>query len=289
MAHDRATGVVLVVVSALVFSCAGLFVRAIDAEAWTIIFWRGVFAAAFTYAFIVQRGTVQKEVLSMGRAGVAAALVGALGTMAFIPSFKLTTIANVSLIYAIAPFVAALIMWLWVRERPTTPVVIGGGVAMVGVFIIVGESVGGVNLRGDLLALLMTLLMSVYLCIYRRFPATPAAGPAVLMSLLLLPVAWAFGDPFNVSMQSLLLIACFGVVFSIASVTLAEGSRRLPASQTALLSALETPLAPLWAVLLFAEVPTSAVMLGGTIILFAVIGSIVVKTEPTPVARADSV
>jgi len=274
MQSRHLTGVVLVAVSALVFSCAGLFVRAIDAEAWTIIFWRGVFSAVFTGVFICQRGTVRREFVAMGKAGIAAAVIGAIGTMAFIPAFKLTTIANVSLIYAVAPFISALLMWGWIRELPGTPVVVASVLALAGVLIIVVDSVGSGNLQGDVLALVMTVMMSIYVCIYRRYPLTPAAGPAVLMSLLLLPVACIFGQPLAISSADFLLVVCFGGVFSVASVTLAEGSRRLPAAQTTLLSALETPLAPLWAWLIFSEFPALATLIGGMIILLAVLGSV---------------
>ena len=61
--------------------------------------------------------------------------------------------------------------------------------------------------------------------------------------------------------------------FSIASVTLAEGARRLPAAETALLSALETPLAPVWAFLFFTDVPPFLTLVGGGIIFVAVLYS----------------
>jgi len=62
-------------------------------------------------------------------------------------------------------------------------------------------------------------------------------------------------------------------VFSAASVTLAEGAKRLPAAETALLSALETPLAPVWAWLMFSEIPAVLTLVGGAIVLLAVYGS----------------
>ncbi len=278
-------GVVLVTISAVVFSCAGLFVRSVDATAWTIIFWRGVFAAVLTSAFVWQRGSVQREFCAMGGAGVAAALTGALATMAFIPAFKLTTIANVSLIYAVAPFIAAIVMWIWVRERPGRSVLGASVLALIGVLIVVVESIGAANLRGDMLALVMTFMMAIYVCIYRRYPDTPAAGPAVLMSLFLLPVALIFGRPLSISGTDFLIVACFGGIFSIASVTLAEGSRRLPAAHTTLLSAVETPLAPVWAWLLLSELPALSVVIGGVIIMVAVIGSVLCGPGPSFLKR----
>ena len=269
----RTLGVFFVLISALVFSSAGLFVKGVSADAWSILFWRGVFAALFTVAYTLWRGTAGEEFLRMGKPGVAAGLIGAMGTIAFIPSFKYTSIANVSLIYAAAPFVSASIAWLWMRERPTPVVLIASIAAFGGVALIVGGSLGSVNLIGDGLALWMTLIMAIFMCIYRRYPNTPAAGPSVLLSLALVPIGWIFGEPFAADLIEIVIMGSFGLVFAVASVTLAEGARRLPASETALLSSMETPLAPIWAYLLFAEIPAVLTVIGGTVILLAVFSS----------------
>jgi drug/metabolite transporter (DMT)-like permease len=176
-------------------------------------------------------------------------------------------------VFVAVPFVCATIAWFWIREKPGRVVIIASLGAFSGVLVIVGGSFDSLNLKGDLLALWMTLGMAVYLCIYRRYPETPAAGPAVLLSLLLVPIAWVAGDPFTASSGDILITCLFGLVFSVASVTMAEGARRLPAAETALISALETPLAPVWAYFLFTEIPTRYTLVGGFIILIAVFGS----------------
>ena len=130
------------------------------------------------------------------------------------------------------------------------------------------------SLTGDLLALGMTVAMATIMVLYRAFPRTPAAGPQALSSLLLLPVAMLFGDPFAIAPQEIAVLAAFGLLFAIASVTLAEGSKRVPSGQTALLSTLETPLAPVFAFLLLAEVPGMATWLGGAAVLLAVLWSL---------------
>ncbi len=273
MNSTRVTGVILVLVSATVFSTAGLFVKGVESDAWAILFWRGLSAAIFTTLYVAWRRALQREFTRMGKTGVMAGVVGALATIAFIPSFKFTTIANVSLIYAAVPFAAAAIAWVWMREKPTRTVLAASAAAFAGVLIIVAGSLDSVNLRGDILALWMTLGMAGYLCIYRRYPDTPAAGPAVLLSLLLMPVALIAGNPLAAPLDEILITCVFGLVFAVASVTIAEGARRLPAAETALISALETPLAPIWAFMLFAELPTRYTIVGGAIILIAVFGS----------------
>jgi len=211
--NQYSLGIVFVVVSAIVFSSAGLFTKGIEAEAWGIIFWRGIFAAGFTTLFVMIRGTVSAEFNNMGGVGLVVAIVGASGTAAFIPAFKFTSIANVSLIYAIAPLLAAILAWVWFRERPSLAVIVGALVAFLGVVTIFNGSFGSVNLTGDLLALWMTLSMAMMLVIYRRHPNTPAAGPAALSSILLLPPALVFGVPFQMTSQEIAITACFGLVF----------------------------------------------------------------------------
>ena len=142
-----------------------------------------------------------------------------------------------------------------------------------GVAIIVSGSVGQLSLRGDLLALWMTIAMAVLMAIYRRYPETPAAGPAALSSLLLLPVALYYVNPFAIPLFDFGLIAVFGLTFSIASVALAEGMKRIAAGEAALLSTLETPLAPLFGWLFFAELPPSTTFVGGAVILLAVVAT----------------
>jgi drug/metabolite transporter (DMT)-like permease len=267
-------GVTLLVASAVTFSSAGIFTKGVAAGAWEVIFWRGVFAGVFTTGWIAKRGAVRREFLKMGKSGIAVAIVLALGTSAFIPAFKFTSIANVSLIYAVAPLIAAVMAWMLVKEPLTRRVLLGSLVALVGVLVIVSGSIGELHLRGDLLALFMTVCMAGVMVIYRMHPETPGAGPSVLQSLILIVPSLIFGTPFETAPSEIAILAGFGFLFAIASVTLAEGAKRVPAGQTALLSALETPLAPVLAFLIFTEVPNQASFVGGAIVLVAVLASI---------------
>jgi len=268
---DYAIGVSLLLASALTYSTAGIFTKGVEAGAWAVIFWRGVFAALATTLWAATRGSLRPEFAGMGWSGLAVGVIGAAGTAAFIPAFKLTSIANVALIYAAAPIMAALLAWLAIGERPHRRIVAGALGALVGVGIIAAGSVGSLHLAGDGLALVMTLAMASIMVIYRARPGTPSAGPSVLQSLILLPLAIAFGAPFRTAPSEIAILAAFGALFAIASVTLAEGAKRVPAGQTALLAALETPLAPLLAFLILSEVPDAATWTGGALIVLAVL------------------
>ncbi len=271
--NSHRIGVILVVISAIVFSTAGIFTKGVGSGSWEIIFWRGVFAAGFTFAYIIWQGSAKLEIFEMGKSGVAVGLIGATGTAAFIPALKLTTMANVALIYASAPLLAALLAWVWIGEKLSRKIALGCVVSFIGVGIIFNGSAGSISFTGDLLALWMTCALAIIMAIYRRYPETPAAGPAALSSLVLVPVAMLFGMPNSVPVHEILVLVAFGLVFAIAAVTFAEGAKRLSAGETGLLSALETPLAPLFGWLIFMEIPSTASFIGGTMILLAVLGT----------------
>ena len=207
----------------------------------------------------------------MGWSGLAVGVVGAAGTAALIPAFKLTDIANVALIYASAPFLAALLAWLTIGERVSKRTALGAAGALAGVIIIVAGSIGSVNLTGDGLALIMTLVMATIMVIYRAKPETPSAGPSVLQSLCLIPLALVFGTPLQTAPVEIAVLAAFGIMHAIASVTLAEGAKRVPSGQTALIGALETPLAPILAFLILTEIPTPPTTIGGAVVFSAVL------------------
>jgi len=87
----------------------------------------------------------------------------------------------------------------------------------------------------------------------------------------LMPICIIFGDPFTASFRDVLVLAVFALVFVIAYVTLLEGAKLLSPTLTALLSILETPLAPIWAWLVLSEIPNLSTMIGGCIVIMAAI------------------
>ncbi len=269
----RIAGAVLVAVSAAVFSTAGLFTRGVEAAAWAVIFWRGLAAAGFTLGWLVLRGRLTAELRAFDARALLIAVMGAAGSAAFITAFKLSSVANVALIYAAAPFAAAALAWLALGERPAARVMLASGAALGGVAVIVSGSLGQGSLAGDGLAMFMTLMLAAIMTAYRKWPDLAAALPNAVSSVLLLPVAAFCAPVMQVSPGEIPVLLLFGLVFAVASVTLCEGARRLPAAETALLSALETPLAPLLAYTVLAERPGPQTLAGGAVILAAVLWS----------------
>ena len=267
----RLSGLFLMLGSALIFSTAGIFTKGVAASAWEVIFWRAFFSALLTAGFVAARGRWTTEFSKMGARGVLAAVIGACGTAAFLSAFKLTGVANVALIYATTPLLAALLGWVIIREAPGLRMLLGAGLGMVGICVILGGSMGQVNLRGDLLALVMATAIAILFVFYRAWPDVPAAGPTALSSVLLLPVAAWVTNPLATPLFEIGILAGFGLVFALASVMMFEAAKRLPSGEAGLLSTAETPFAIVMAWLILAEWPGAATWIGGALVMGCVI------------------
>ncbi len=272
MKHDTYfAGLLLMLGSALLFSTAGIFTKAVEASGWEVIFWRAFFSAILTAAIILWRGRWQAEVTRMGRRGLLAAVIGACGTAAFLSAFKLTGVANVALIYSATPLVAALLAWVLLREAPGMTMLAGAALGIVGILAILAGSLGELSLIGDLLALVMALSLALLFVLYRAWPATPSMGPMALSCVLLLPVAAWLSEPSQTPPGEIALMACFGLVFAAASVMMFEAAKRMPSGQAGLISTSETPFAILLAWLILNEVPMLATFIGGALVMAGVL------------------
>jgi len=115
----HAYGMMLVATAAILWSTAGLFVRLLDLDVWTMLAWRSVFAAlSLTFVVIVKnRRDTLRGVRAIGWPGLIAVPIAAISMGSYVVALKLTTVANVMVVYATVPFVAAGVAYVWIGER----------------------------------------------------------------------------------------------------------------------------------------------------------------------------
>jgi drug/metabolite transporter (DMT)-like permease len=270
-------GLILVTASAIAWSTAGLFTRLISIDTWSMLFWRGFFGAIGVFAVIVilQGKPGLTDFKRLGWPGWAFAIISAAGMLCFIFSLRITTVAHVSIIYATVPLVAAGLAWAFMKERPTSSAVIASLFALIGVGVMVGFGLEG-NLFGDLLAFGMTLVMAIMMVISRKYQNIPIMPAACLSALLSGLVAIPMCEGLSLDANELGLVALFGLVNSAIGLSLFTlGARMLPAIETALIGALDAPLAPIWVWLMFSETPSLATLIGGVIVFAAVGGHLI--------------
>jgi drug/metabolite transporter (DMT)-like permease len=272
-------GVALVVAAAVAFSTAPFFTRLLHYDSWTILFWRGVFGGSLIAAIMVllQGRAGLRDLIGMGKNGWLVACFSTVAMIAFIPSLQLTSVSNVAIIIATGPFLAAGLAWLWLREIPRRQTILASIVALCGVAIIVGNAQVGSDILGIGLACLMALAIAAMTVMVRRHRDTSMVAAAAISNFLTSIVCIPFARGIaSVTGGDLLILAMFGFFQVALGLTLFFlGSRLLPSGQAALISTLETPLMPFWVWLAFAEVPSLRVLLGGVLVMGAVIADII--------------
>jgi len=238
-------GVIFIVVSALAFSLAGVLTKLISADAWTISCWRGLIGGVLITAYVawLGRGQSLHVTFNLGWRGWVLATVGSAASLAFIFAFKLTYIANVAIIYATVPFMAAAMAWWMLRERFQIRTVVASLLSIVGVFIVVGGDLGTASLAGDAVALLMTFGNALYMVLIRVFHDTPVVLAGGVSAFQLFVVGWFVVDPLGVPAQDVFLLVLFGASFAFAVILWTEGTKLMPAAEVGLLGTSETPFA----------------------------------------------
>jgi drug/metabolite transporter (DMT)-like permease len=265
--------VLLMLGAAVAFSTAGFFTRLITLDAPALLFWRGIFSGLTIAGFVAwrQRGAVRPMLLALGWPDLLLALTSSFAMISFVWSLRLSSVAEVSVIYATVPLGTAGLGWLLLRERAGWPVLAACLAVFAGMAVMMSGGHARARLFGDLVAVLMTILSALFMVGLRWRRHTPVE-PAVAASAFLTSVlvaAWA--HPFDASASEILLSALFGVIqngFGIVLMVL--GSRYVTANETALYGAIDAPLAPLWVWLAFGETPGPRTLLGGAVILAAV-------------------
>jgi len=194
------------------------------------------------------------------------------GSLFFLASLGHTSVANSLLILATAPFLAALMSWVFIKET----IDLATGLAIVAVFagviVIAGGSLGGGRLLGDVFAFLNALTIAGYYVVLRK-----ARGQSLIVAigcgyLLTAVLALPFAEmtPFD-ARQSALVFVSGGVILAGGVGLLQLGPRYLPAPEVAMITMLEIVVGPLLVWWVMAEHPGRATLIGGSVILCAIL------------------
>lgn len=267
--------------AATLWSVAGVVTRHLSPSMQTqgrfeITFWRSLFAALFVAGYLVfVRREGFRPLVAGGLPGLISGTMWAVMFCAFMLALTLTTTANTLLVLSLGPLVTALLT----RAVLRTPVAPRTWAAIVAVMIGMawmfarggGALPGGNHVAGMLIAFSVPLASAVNLVTLQKTRARVDLIPAVflggaLCAAAMLPFAW----PFQAGGRDIALLALLGFFqLGLPCMLMVAAARHLAAPEIALLALLEVVLGPLWAWLGAGEVPATATLYGGAIVLGA--------------------
>jgi drug/metabolite transporter (DMT)-like permease len=265
--------VVLLTVSALIFSTGGLFIRELDdPQAWRTVFWRSL-GACFSLALLIvwrERTDPFRAVIRIGRPGWAVGAAFSASSIGMVVALTKTSVAIVLVIFALSPLAAAVMARIIIGERIRGYTWIAIGTTVAGVaFMVSGPGAGG-SAAGALIALIIPIAFGFGTVMIRRHSEI-AMAPAMLLSagfscLISVP----FAHPFDISTHDLVLLLTFGFAqLGIGLAVFSIGAAHAPATDVALLSMIEPIVGPIWVWIFVAEYPGVPALIGGSIVFVA--------------------
>ncbi|WP_246688606.1 MULTISPECIES: DMT family transporter [unclassified Mesorhizobium] len=262
-----------VLAATLAWSASGVYMRLLSVDVSTTIALRALFGALFLGLACLLLPNRRDQWRALAHpAGFALVLCQVTGQACFVGAMYYTSIANVMFIGATLPFVAALLARLLLREPLKRSTMVSGLVCLFGVTVIVVSS-GSVGLRvGDILAFGLTLSYAVIGLLPKIKPDLPILPPVLVGCLVTFALFLPMASVGGISRFDWGVLALFGATNScLALVLYLSGAKLLSADEAALLSTADVVLAPTWVWLMFSERPAPATLVGGAIIVVAIV------------------
>ena len=271
-------GPLLVFLGAVCLSFGGLIVKSFEgASLWQILFWRQFFFSITValYLLITYKKNFFKSFYNSGLPGFIGGLILGIGFAAYIFSMYTTTVANTNFIITTETIFLAAFGYFFLKEKINLITFISIILGMSGVLIILGSSLSiqsSEQFLGNIVAFIMPISFAVLVIIIRKYPKVDMVPAQFTAGIFAAIIGFLIAGQLSISIHDLflaLLAGFFQIGFGFILITV--GSQTTPAAIVGVLMLTESVFGPLWAWLFIKEVPPTAVLIGGAIIVFSIL------------------
>lgn len=272
----RAAALFLMVAAPVLWSTAGVVTRHVEsATPFEMVFWRSLFA------FLTVAGVFVAVRKNPARGGWPLALSSALWAVmftAFMIALTLTTTANTLVVMSVAPLITTVLAALFLRDPVPMGTWLAAGAAALGIAWMFGADLHAHTARdlsGMAIAFMVPCASALNIVTLRRSGAAVDLRPAVMFGgLISCLVALPLALPLQASRQDVALLAFLGIFqLGLPCMLMVLASRVLLGPEIALLALLEVVLGPIWAWLGANEIPARATLIGGLVVLAALVAN----------------
>ena len=268
-------GPLLIFLGALSLSFGGLIVKSFEgATLWQILFWRSLFFSFTVLAFLLisYKKKTFKAFYDSGIPGFTGGIVLSFGFCGYVFAMYNTTVANTNFIISLQILFLAIFGYFFLKEKISALTLTSIILALTGVLLMVGNSLTPGELSGNLAAFTMPITFAVLIMIVRKHPTVdmvPAQFVAGISSCL---IGFLLSSKIMISPNDIFLgflAGFFQVGFGFIFITI--GARSTPSAMVGIIMLSESVLGPIWAFLFVSERPSMFGLIGGAIILSAVL------------------
>ena len=268
-------GYILLLFGGFCLSWGGFIIRSFEeASVWQILLLRSIFFMIALTVFLIstyKKNTI-KIIKDAGYPALLGGLVMSLSFIAFVVSMSSTTVANVVFIISTQTMFLAIFGYFYLKEKVSLISFLSIVLAMSGIALMVGDSLSSGSFFGNIVALAIPINFSILVMIIRKnknLDMVPAIFYSGIFSII---YGLILSESFVFTSHDILMGFFLGVpqlAFGFICITI--GSRTTPSTTIGLLMLTETLFAPVWVWIFLNEIPPLSVLIGGCVIITAII------------------
>ena len=268
-------GPVLIFMGALSLSFGGLIVKSFEGSTlWQILFWRSLFFSLTVLAFLIisYKKKTFHAFYESGLPGFFGGIILSFGFCGYVFAMYNTTVANTNFIISLQILFLAIFGYFFLKEKISAITLTSIVLAISGVFLMVGNSLSPGELSGNLAAFTMPITFAVLIMIVRKFPTVDMVPAQFVAGISSCIIGFLLSNTLMISSYDIFLgflAGFFQVGFGFIFITI--GARSTPSAMVGVIMLSESVLGPIWAFLFVSERPSIFGLIGGAIILFAVL------------------
>ena len=268
-------GYVLLLFGGFCLSWGGFIIRSFEeASIWQILFLRSFFflLALIAFLFVTYNKNTFNIIKESGLPGLLGGFVLSFSFVAFVVAMSNTTVANVVFIISTQTMFLAIFGYFYLKEKVSLIGLISILLAMSGIIIMVGDSISGGSLFGNIVALAIPINFAILVMIIRKNTKVDMVPAIFYSGIFSLIYGFFLAESFEFTKHDLWMGFLLGVPqLAVSFICITIGSRTVESATVGILMLMETLCAPLWVWLFLNEIPPISVFIGGAVIISAII------------------
>ena len=268
-------GPFLIFLGAFSLSFGGLIVKSFEgATLWQILFWRSLFFSltVLTFLLISYKKKTFKAFKDSGLPGFFGGIILSFGFCGYVFAMYNTTVANTNFIISLQILFLAIFGYFFLKEKISGITLASIILAMAGVLLMVGNSLTPGELSGNLAAFSMPITFAVLIIIVRKFPTVDMVPAQFVAGICCCVIGYFLSSKIMIAPHDIFLGFLAGFFqIGLGFIFITIGARTTPSAMVGIIMLCESVLGPIWAFLFVSERPSLFGLIGGAIILIAVL------------------
>ncbi|RZO62827.1 MAG: DMT family transporter [Candidatus Pelagibacterales bacterium] len=272
---NKIPGPLLVFFGACSLSFGGLIVKSFEGSTlWQILFWRSVFflLVVSIYLVVTYKNKVLQSFYNSGIPGFFGGFILSIGFCGYVFAMYNTTVANANFIIQTQTIFLAIFGYIFLKEKISVITLVSIILAISGIILMLGNSLSSGEMIGNIGAFTMPISFAILILVIRKYPKVDMVPSQFIAGIFAIVIGYLLSSSINVSAHDIFLgflAGFFQVGFGFIFITI--GARKTPSAMVGIIMLTEAVLGPLWAWLFVDETPPLMVLIGGTVVISAVL------------------